>query len=78
MEDRKELCIWDNGKVIPVVFYNLSDATGEEARAYVEYVKARGINPDRLDVRACSDGKVDVMYETNGAKFERIRRITGK
>ena len=74
----KEICVWDNGKVIPVTFINLPDATTEEARNYVDYVKARIKTPlDSLAVKLCDDGKVDVRYEGNGQKFERIRRITG-
>ena len=74
----KEICVWGEGKVIPVTFINLPDATTKEAAAYVEYVKARIKTPlDSLTVTLCNDGKVDVHYEGNGQKFERIRRITG-
>ena len=78
MEGAKEICVWDNGRVIPVLFVNLPDATTKEARNYVDYVQARIKAPlDSLTVTACADGKVDLHYEGNGTKFERIRRITG-
>lgn len=74
----KEICVADEGRVIPVTFINLPDANTKEASAYVEYVKARIKTPlDSLTVKACADGKVDVHYEGNGTKFERIRRVTG-
>lgn len=78
MEGAKEICVWDNGRVIPVLFVNLPDATTKEARNYVDYVQARIKAPlDNLVVKACNDGKVDVYYAGNGEKFERIRRVTG-
>ncbi len=74
----KEICVWDKGKIIPVLFINLPDATTEEARNYVDYVGQRIKTPlDSLTVTLCDDGKVDVHYEGNGTKFERIRRVTG-
>lgn len=79
MQEAKEICVWDEGRVIPVLFFNLPDATTKEARNYVDYVKARIKTPlDSLTVTLCDDGKVDVHYEGNGQKFERIRRITGE
>ncbi|MBQ7704498.1 MAG: hypothetical protein IJT73_03590 [Selenomonadaceae bacterium] len=67
----------DGGVLIPVNFHNL-DGTTKEAAAYVDYVKARITTPLKsIDVKLCNDGKVDVSYNAEGAKFERIRRITG-
>lgn len=79
MDDKREICVWDNGRVIPVTFINIPDASTKEAAAYVEYVQSKIKAPlDKLTVKMCDDGKVDVSYEGNGTKFERIRRITGK
>ena len=78
MYDKREICVWTNGKVIPVIFINIPDATTKEAGAYVNYVQQRIKAPlDKLTVKMCDDGMVDVHYEGNGQKFERIRRITG-
>jgi anaerobic ribonucleoside-triphosphate reductase len=75
---KKEICVWLDGKVIPVTFINIDDPTTKEAAAYVEYVQSRIKAPlDNLTVKMCDDGMVDVHYEGNGEKFERIRRITG-
>lgn len=75
---KKEICVWVDGKVIPVTFINIPDATTKEAAAYVNYAQSRMTAPlDNLTVKMCDDGKVDVSYEGNGTKFERIRRITG-
>lgn len=58
----------------------LDDATEQEARNYVDYVKSRVKTDDTLDeiyITASDDGKVDLSYQFQGEKFERIRRITG-
>lgn len=69
----------DGGKIIPVVFLGVPNATKEEARNYVEYIKARIKTPlESVEVKMCDDGKVDVSYSAKGEKFERIRRITGE
>lgn len=58
---------------------NLDDFTEDEARRYVDFVKARVPEPIlTLDVSLCDDGKIDINYTLQGKKFERIRRITGK
>ena len=68
----------DEGKIIPVVFVGVPNATKTEARNYVEYIKARITTPlESVEVKMCDDGKVDVSYTAKGEKFERIRRITG-
>lgn len=49
-----------------------------EAVNYVRHVKQRVKTPlESIEVHLCSDGKVDVKYGAHGAKFERIRRVTG-
>lgn len=65
-------------ETIPVTFVNLPDANTREAANYVEYVQQRVNCPvKKITVKACDDGKVDVHYNAQGEKFERIRRITG-
>ena len=74
----KVINVFDGERVIPVVFHNLPDANTKEAANYVHYVKERISTPlTALEVTLCDDGKVDVHYSADGAKFERIRRITG-
>lgn len=54
--------------------------TEQESKNYIDYVRENISNPGELTevkVVMCDDGKVDVNYKTQGAKFERIRRITG-
>lgn len=48
-----------------------------ELKNYVEYVKERVPNIDRLHVKMCAGGLVDVSYTAHNEPFERIRRITG-
>lgn len=53
-----------------------------EAKKYIDYVKEHSEKPNdekltEVIVTMCDDGKVDVDYKFEGAKFERIRRITG-
>ena len=68
----------DGGKVIPVVFLNVEDATHTEAENYVKFVKSKVATPlEGVTIKACNDGKVDVEYFAQGEKFERVRRITG-
>ena len=54
--------------------FNCSD---RELKNYVDYVKVRVPNVNRVHVKMCDDGLVDVNYTARGEKFERIRRITG-
>lgn len=63
---------------VEVKFIGIDDATREEAKNYVEYVRARVKEPvSTITVTLCEDGLVDVHYTAHGEKFERIRRITG-
>ena len=63
---------------VKVTSIGLDDFTEEEAKKYVDYVRGQVENPLKtLEVKLCDDGKVDVSYQTQGEKFERIRRITG-
>ena len=59
---------------------NLTDLTEDEVRKYIRYVdenKTDDIPLEKLEVKLCDDGKIDVNYTLQGRKFERIRRITG-
>ena len=63
---------------VEIVFVGLDDITAEEPQHYVDYVRERVTEPVRkIKVIGLEDGKVDVNYELQGPKFERIRRITG-
>ena len=63
---------------VEVVFVGLDDVTDAEPQHYVDYVRERTTEPlKKIKVVGCSDGSVDVNYELQGPKFERIRRITG-
>ena len=68
--------MWIDG--VEVKFIGIDDATRDEAKNYVEYVRARVKEPlQTITVTTCEDGMVDVHYNARGDKFERIRRITG-
>ena len=68
----------DEGKIIPVVFIGVPNATKPEAENYVKFLKSKITTPlESVEVKMCEDGKVDVSYTAKGEKFERIRRITG-
>ena len=70
--------VLDDGKPVPIVIYDIEDATLKEAVNYFNYVKSRVKTPIKaIEVKMCADGKVDVSYDCEGTKFERIRRITG-
>ena len=65
---------------VKVSFVGVRDATEQEAKNYVDYVRERKTSDDpvtSISVTACDDGMVDVDYTLQGGKFERIRRITG-
>jgi len=63
---------------IEVTFVNIDDVTEKEPQHYVEYVRTRTTDPVKsIKVVQCDDGMIDVNYELQGEKFERIRRITG-
>ena len=55
--------------------------TEQEARNYIEFVlanvKIKNTPLVEITVKLCSDGKVDLGYLFKGARFERIRRVTG-
>ena len=53
------------------------DSSPDEMKDYVVYVRARVPGVDKITVKMCDDGCVDVKYTKHGEKFERIRRITG-
>lgn len=56
----------------------LPDFTKDEALCYIAQArKALGKQPRALCVEDAGGGMVRVEWETNGEKFERIRRITG-
>ena len=63
---------------IEIKFIGIEDVTEDEPKNYVEYVRSRTTDPIKsISVIQCDDGMVDVNYELQGPKFERIRRITG-
>ena len=67
--------IIDGVKIKSVGLDNFSE---DEAKKYIAYVRERISEPLKsIEVRMCEDGKVDVEYNAQGEKFERIRRITG-
>lgn len=67
--------------LVKVTFVNVPDTSTKEAARYVDYVlanvKIENTPLAEIVVTMCNDGKVDVEYLFRGAKFERIRRITG-
>lgn len=63
---------------VEVKVIGLENFTEDEAKNYVDYVRERTSDPLKsIEVKMCDDGKVDVNYQLQGEKFERIRRITG-
>ena len=65
-------------ETVPVTFIDVPDPSTKEAANYLEFVQQRVNCPiAEITVTLCNDGKVDVSYSAKGAKFERIRRITG-
>ena len=57
-----------------------ADFSVEELKYYVALAKSKSpkMTLKTLEVRLSEDGGVDLKYYREGAKFERIRRITGK
>lgn len=49
----------------------------DELKNYVEYVRERVPNVEKINVALCADGCVDLNYTVHDIPFERIRRITG-
>mgnify|MGYP002626961825 CR=1 FL=1 len=63
---------------VEIAFVGLDDVTADEPKHYVDYVREHTTQPvTKIEVVGLEDGKVDVNYELQGPKFERIRRITG-
>ena len=63
---------------VDVVFIGLDDISEAEPQHYVDYVRERTKEPlKKIEVVGCADGTVNLNYELQGPKFERIRRITG-
>lgn len=65
--------IIDGVEVVAVGF----DPSPDEMKNYVEYTRELVPSVDKITVKMCDDGCVDVKYTKHGEKFERIRRITG-
>ena len=64
---------------VEVVFIGLDDISDAEPQHYVDYVRERTTEPlKKIKVVGCADGTVNLNYELQGPKFERIRRITGR
>ncbi|MBR3499718.1 MAG: hypothetical protein IKO05_12160 [Selenomonadaceae bacterium] len=61
---------------VKVTFKDFVPEVGE-LENYVAYVRERVSGVDKITVKMCDDGCVDVKYTKHGEKFERIRRITG-
>lgn len=56
----------------------VDDISRAEAEKYVAYVRERVSEPVRtIRVIGLPDGTLNLDYELQGPKFERIRRITG-
>ena len=65
---------------VTVRFLWIKDADEIEAKNYVDYAKAHLKYPEylkSLTISPTDDGMIDIDYELQGPKFERIRRITG-
>jgi len=63
---------------VKITSIGLDDLTESEAQNYIDYVRERVETPlKELEVELCDDGKIDLRYNAQGDKFERIRRITG-
>ena len=65
---------------VTVRFNWIDDSTEQEAKAYVDYARDHLDNPQylkTLTIAPTDDGMIDIDYELQGPKFERIRRITG-
>ena len=63
---------------VEVTFIGIDDVTEDEPQNYIDYVRAKTKDPIKsIKVIQCDDGMVDVNYELQSEKFERIRRITG-
>lgn len=65
---------------VTVRFNWIDDSTEQEAKAYVDYARDHLDNPEylkTLTIAPTDDGMIDIDYELQGPKFERIRRITG-
>ena len=64
---------------IAVAAIGIPDMDETEARKYVDYVLGKVSDPvSRIAIRPAPGGDVELVYEYRTAKFERIRRITGR
>mgnify|MGYP001163084444 FL=1 len=63
---------------IDVKVNGLSDVSEQEIVNYIDYVEQQtNEKVSSLQLSAAQDGQVDIQYELQPQKFERIRRITG-
>lgn len=63
---------------IDVTVNGLNDVSEQEIVNYIDYVQAQTKEKvNSLELSATKDGQVDIHYELQPQKFERIRRITG-
>ena len=63
---------------IDVTVNGLNDVSEQEIVNYIDYVQAQTKEKvNSLKLSATKDGQVDIRYELQPQKFERIRRITG-
>ena len=64
---------------VDVAAIGIPDMGEEEARKYLAYVLGKVPDPvTRIAIRPAPGGDVEIVYEYRTAKFERIRRITGR
>jgi len=68
---------------VKVSMIDVSDISENEPKNYVDYVRENakvpsGYRLNKIIVSANPDGTVTLNWELAGAKFERIRRITGR
>ena len=64
---------------IKITVKNVPDITEEEILRYIQFLRKRLSEPLRsLTISMTEDGRISLDYTTEGQKFERIRRITGR
>ena len=67
-------------KDVNVTVTGLKDISQKEIESYISYVKAQeptGGQLQHLTISSSEDGKIQLDYDLQAPKFERIRRITG-
>lgn len=67
---------------VAINFVGIADHTRQEAFGYLDYVRQNVclLAQDRITsitISGYDDGTVDIDFQIQGPKFERIRRITG-